>query len=90
MDTATVKASTKFYKTKLTSDMIFTKYDTSTSYEQVKKLTREFNICYRAFIGSFIYLLYTRVDLGFSVHKLEKISANPCKVHFEGLVHILR
>ena len=40
LDTATVKASTKFYKTKFPSDMIFTKYDTSTSDEQVDKLNR--------------------------------------------------
>ena len=30
------------------------------------------------------------MDLSFEVHKLEKFSANPGKVHFEGLVHILR
>ena len=30
------------------------------------------------------------MDLSFAVHKLEKFSANPGKVHFEGLVHILR
>ena len=35
LDTATVEASTKFYKTTLPSDMIFTKDVTSTSYEQV-------------------------------------------------------
>ena len=34
----------------------------------------EFNNYYRAFIGSFIYLLSTRVDLSFSVHKLEEFS----------------
>ena len=44
LDTATVKASTKFYKTTLPSDMIFTKYDASTSDKQVDKLTRELNI----------------------------------------------
>ena len=32
----------------------------------------------------------TRVDLSFAVHKIAKISANPGKVHFEGLVHLLR
>ena len=32
----------------------------------------------------------TRVDLSFAVHKLAKFSANPGKVHFEGLVHLLR
>ena len=34
-DTDTVKASTKFHKTTLPSDMIFTKDDTSTSDKQV-------------------------------------------------------
>ena len=72
LDTATVKASTKFYKTTLPSDMIFTKVDTSNSDEQVDKLTREFNIHYRSCIGSFIYLLSTRVDLSFAVNKLSK------------------
>ena len=39
---------------------------------------------------SVIYLLSTRVDLSFSVHKLAKFSANPGKVHFEVLVHFFR
>ena len=90
LDTDTVKASKKFYDTTLPSDMIFTKYDTSTSDEKVDKLTREFNIHFRYCIGSFIYLLSTRLDLSFTVHKLEKFSANSGKVHFEGLIHLLR
>ena len=90
LGTATVKASKKFYKTTLSSGMIFTKYDTTTSDEQVEKLTRKFNIHYRACIGSFIYLLYTMVDLSFAIHKLAKFPANPGKVHFEVLVHLLR
>ena len=90
LDTATVKVSTKFYKTTLPSEMIFTKDDVSTSDEQVEKLTREFNIHYRACIGSLIYLLSTRVDLSFAVHKLSKFSANFGKVNFEGLIHFLR
>ena len=89
LDTATVKTSTKFYKTTLSSDMIFTKGDTSTSDDQVEKLTREFNIHYRASIGSLIYFLSTRVDLSFAVHKLAKFSSNPGKVHAEGLVYLL-
>ena len=40
--------------------------------------------------GSLIYLLSTRVDLSFAVHKLAKFSANPGNVHFEGLIHLLR
>ena len=40
LDTATVKASTKFYNTKFPADMIFTKEDVSTSNEQIDKLTR--------------------------------------------------
>ena len=35
LDTAIVKAGTNFYNTTLPSDMIFTKYDRSTSDEQV-------------------------------------------------------
>ena len=30
------------------------------------------------------------MNLSFELNKLEKFSANPGKVHFEGLVHILR
>ena len=70
LDTATVKVSTKVYKTTLPADMMFTKEDVSTSDEQVEKLTREYDIHYRDCIGSLVYLLSTRVDLSFSVHKL--------------------
>ena len=59
MDTATVNISKRFYKTTFPYDMIFTKYDASTSDEQVEKLNKEFNIHYRYCIGSFIYLLST-------------------------------
>ena len=82
LDTIIVKASTKFYKTTFPSDMIFTKYDTYTSDEQVEKFTREFNIHYIACIGSLNYLLSTRVDSSFAVHKLAKFLAKPGKVHF--------
>ena len=70
--------------------MIFNKTETSNSDEQVEKLVRKFNICLRACIGSLIYLLSTRVDFSFAVHKLAKFSSNPGWVHFEGLVHLLR
>ena len=80
----------KFYKTTLLADMIFTKDDVSTSDEQIEKLTIEYNIHYRACIVSLIYLLSTRVELSFVVQKLAKFSANPGKVHFEGLVHLLK
>ena len=46
LDTATVNASTKAYKTTLTSDMILTKADTSTSDYKVDKLTIKFSIHY--------------------------------------------
>ena len=90
LDTATVKANTKFYKTTLPSDIISTKTDKSTSDEQVKKITRKLNINYRACIRSLIYLLSTRLDLSCAMHKLAKFSINLSKLHFEGLVHILR
>ena len=44
LEPATVKASTKFYKTTLSADMIFTKEDISTSDTQANNLTREVNI----------------------------------------------
>ena len=90
LDTATVKVGNKFYKTTLPADMIFNKEDVSTSDEQIENLTREYIIHYRDCIGSLIYLLSTRVDLSFAVHKLAKFSANHGKVHFEGLVQLLR
>ena len=90
LDTATVKAGTEFYNNTFPSDMIFTKADAYTRDEQVEKLTREFKIQYRACIGTLIYLLYTRMDLSFSVHKLAKFSSNPGKIHFEGSVQLLR
>ena len=90
LDTATVNASTKFYKTTLQSDMIFTKDYTSTSDEQVERLNRELNVSYRSCIGSLICLLSTIVDLIFAAHKLAKFLENPGKVNFEGFVHILR
>ena len=90
MDNSTVKASTKFYKTTLQYDMIFTKYDTNTSNEQVDKLTREFNIHFRACISSLIDLLSTRLYLIFVVHKLAQFSENPGKINFGLLIHLLR
>ena len=89
LDNSTVKESTKFYNTTFSSDIIFTKDDTSNSDEQVEKFTREFNIHYIDFIGSLIYLFSTGVDLSFAVHKLAKCSAKPGKVHFEVLTHLL-
>ena len=48
LDTAAVKVSIKCNKTTFPDDMIFTKEDVSTRDEQVQKLTREYNIHYRA------------------------------------------
>ena len=82
LDTATVKARTKFYKTTLPYDMILTKDDTYTSDEEVEKLTRSFNIHYRDFICSFIDLSSTVVEFSFAVYKLETFSENPGKLNF--------
>ena len=90
LDTATVNTSTNFYNTTFPSDMIFTKYDASTSDYQVENLTKEFIIHYRACIESLIHLLSTILDLSFAVHKLAKFSSKPGKVKLEGLVHLLR
>ena len=50
LDNATVKVSNKFYKTTLSADMIFNREDVSTIDDQIEKLTREYNIHYRACI----------------------------------------
>ena len=70
--------------------MVFTKAYSSTSDGQVEKLTRGFNIHYRACTVSLIYLLSTIVDFSFKVHKLAKFSSKPGQVNFEGLVHLIR
>ena len=90
LDSATIKETSKLYKTTLTHDMIFTKEYDSTSDKQVELISREYNIHYIDFVGSLIYLLYKRMDLCFAVQNLEKFSSNNGKVHFEGLVHLLR
>ena len=41
-------------------------------------------------MGSLVYLLSALEDLCFSVNKLAKFSLNPGKVHFKGLVHLLK
>ena len=67
--------------------MIFTKSDASISAEKVDKLTRELNIYYRAYIGSFIYLLSIRVDLSFAVQNLANFSSNSVQLNFKGLLY---
>ena len=57
LDNATVKTFKTFYENTLPSDIIFTKADTSTSDYKVETLTMEFNIHYRACIGSFLFAI---------------------------------
>ena len=90
LDTSTVKLSTNFYKTIFPADIIFKKETVYTSDSKVEKLTREYNIHYSACIWSLIHLLSTRVEFSFVVHKLAKFSEKPGKIHFEGLIHLLR
>ena len=70
--------------------MIFTKSDASTSDEQIEKLPRELNIHYIACIGLLIHLLSTIAYLSFAVQELVKFLSYSGKVHFEGLLHLLR
>ena len=56
LDIAIVMTSTKVYKTTFPCDMIFTKDVVSTSDEKIEKLSREFNIHYRAYTVSLTYL----------------------------------
>ena len=76
LGTATIKISAEFYKTTFLYDIIFAKEDSSTSDDQVEKLARGFNIPYKYCIGSMIYLLSTREDFSFAVHKLARFLSN--------------
>ena len=85
--TTTIKDNTNLHKTTLPHDMIFNQYDASTNEEQVEVLSIEYNIKYKDCVRSLIYLFSTRLDLFFAVHNIEEFSSNPCRIHFEGLVH---
>ena len=61
LETVTIKKF-KFPKTALSHDMIFNKEYDYTSDEKVEMLFIEYNIHYRDFFGSLIYILYARVD----------------------------
>ena len=89
LDNITIK-NPKFHDTNLPHDMIITKKYASTSDEQVGVISRDHNLRYRAFVLSLIYILSTRVDLYFPIYRLAKFSSNTGKVHFEGLVQLLR
>ena len=67
--------------------MIFTKDDPSNNDEKVEKLTREFDIHYRACIDLFV--IY-KSEFEFCSTQVRKVLINPGKVHFEGLVNLLR
>ena len=69
--------------------MIFTKADASNSDEKVKKLTRILNNHHRACIDSLICFFY-KSGLGFCSAQVRKVFSKPGKLHFEGLVHLLR
>ena len=71
--------------------MISTKEDSSTSDEQVEVLSTEYKITTELLCDNlFIIFLSTMVDLGFEVHKLVTFSSNTGKVHFEGLLDLLK
>ena len=53
-------------------------------------LSRQYNIHYKACVGSLIYLFSSRVDLYLSAHKLEMFSSNNGKVNVYGLIQLLR
>ena len=57
--------------------------------KKVELLSIEYSIRYISCVGSLAYLLSTRVDSIYAVHKLEKFSSNTDKLHFECLVHLL-
>ena len=77
LDTVTVKTGTKFYKITLPSDMIISKAYTSTSDYQIEKLTREFNIHYRACSGCLIFLVINKIGFEFYSTQVNKFFIEP-------------
>ena len=90
LDTTIIKENSKYHKTILPHDIIFTKENAFTSDEKVEVLSTDNKINYIFFVGSFIYILSARVDLYFTLHKRRKFLSNPGKVNFKGLVKLLR
>ncbi len=64
--------------------------DNSTTEEETKILSMEYNIDFASCVGSLIYLALTRTDIIYAVNKLAKFTRNPGKKHFEALIHLLR
>ena len=56
LDTSTMKENPKFNKTTLLHDIVFSKYDDSTSAEQLELLSRDYKIIYRSRV-LFIFFL---------------------------------
>ena len=90
LDTVTIKENPNFHKATSTRNMVFTNKYALTSDEQMELLYIENNIYYCACVGSLILFFSSRVYLCFAVHNLAKCSSDTGKVHFEGLVHLLK
>jgi hypothetical protein len=64
--------------------------DCSSSEKESQELSEEINVDFASCIGSLIYLSMTHTDIIYAVNKLAKFTRKPGKVHFAGLLHLLR
>jgi hypothetical protein len=64
--------------------------DCSSSEKECQELSEDTNVDFASCLGSLIYLSMTRMDIIYTVNKLAKFTHRPGKVHFAGLLHLLR
>jgi len=79
----------KKFNKPLPDGFIATKEDVSKDEKDVKALEKEFGFQYPSIVGALIYILSTRPDLSFAVHKLARFMTVPGRKHFEAMVHVL-
>lgn len=89
LDTAGCPKNNRRHKTTLAIDFIPTSDNCSTSKNETKKLSEEFNVDFASCVGSLIYLGMTHMDISYAVNKLVKYTRQPGRKHVKALIHLL-
>ncbi len=91
LETAGCPNNTRCHPTPFALDFTPSADDNSTTEEEARTLSMEYNIDFATCVGSLIYLALTKTDIIlYAVIKLAKITRNPGRKHFEAIIHLLR
>jgi hypothetical protein len=90
LETAGCPNNTRRHPTPFALDFAPSADDNSTTEEEARTLSMEYNIDFASCVGSLIYLALTRTDIIYAVNKLAKFTRNPGRKHFEAIIHLLR